>query len=57
MLLKSFNDMPELGQVGLKVGNSGDVLALRKRDGDIEKQQITTLARMTFERVSLSARM
>ena len=44
MLLKSFDDMPVLGQVGLKVGNSRDVLALRKRDGDVEKQ--TTISAM-----------
>ena len=50
MLLKSFNDMPVLGQVGLKVGNSGNILALRERDGDVEKQRITISAMRTFVR-------
>ena len=54
MLLKSFNDMPVLWQVGLKVGDSGDVLAFRERDGDVEKQRITISAMRTFVRRRLS---
>jgi len=37
MLLKCCDDMRVLGQPGLEVRNSGDVLALRKCDGDVEK--------------------
>ena len=54
MLLKSFNDMPVLGQVRLKVGNSGNILALRERDGDVEEQRITISAMRTFVRRRLS---
>ena len=56
MLLKCFNDMTELGQVGLEVWNGGNVLALRKGDGDVEKQRIP-ISGMMFERRSLLARM
>jgi hypothetical protein len=53
MRLECLNDMSVLGQVGLEVGNSGDVLALRKRDGDVEKQRIPISAMMMFERMGL----
>lgn len=56
MLLKSLDEMPILGHVGLKVGNSGDVLALRKRDGDVEKQRIM-ISVMALGRMRLLARM
>lgn len=56
MRLKCFEEMSVLGQVRLEVGNSGDVLALWKRDGDVEKQRIS-IAAMVFERMGLLARM
>jgi hypothetical protein len=56
MRLKCFEEMSVLRQVRLEVGNSGDVLALRKRDGDVEKQRIS-IAAMVFERMGLLARM
>ena len=37
MLLKSFNDMGVLGQPCLEMGNGCDVLALREKDGNVEK--------------------
>ena len=36
VLVKHGDDMGVLGQPGLKVGNSGNVLARRKFDGDVE---------------------
>jgi hypothetical protein len=56
MLLKCFDDMAELGQVGLEAGDSGDVLALRKRDGDVEKQRVP-ISGVMFERMRLLTRM
>ena len=56
MRLKCFEEMSVLRQVRLEVGNSGDVLALWKRDGDVEKQRIS-IAAMVFERMGLLARM
>ena len=53
---KCRDDMAVLGQPGLEVGNSGHVLALRKCDGDVEKQRIM-ISGMTFERMGLLARM
>jgi hypothetical protein len=55
MLLKRCDDMGVPGQPCLKVGNGGDVLALRERDGDVKKQRIL-ISGMTFERMSLLAR-
>lgn len=52
VLLKCRDDMGVLGQPGLEVGNSGYVLALRKRDGDVEKQRIP-ISGVTYERMSL----
>ena len=56
MLLKCANDMFVLGQVGLKVGNGGDVRALGKQDGDVEKQRIS-ISGVMFEGMGLLARM
>lgn len=56
MLLKPLDEMSILGQVGLKVRNCGDVLALRKCDGDVEKQRIMISA-MALGRMCLLARM
>ena len=57
MRLECFEEMSVLGQVRLEVGNGGDVLALRKRDGDVEKQRIWIAAMVLFERMGLLVRM
>lgn len=57
MRLKCFDDMSVLGQAGLEVWNSDEVLALRKRDGDVEKQRISISAMVMFEQMGLLARM
>ena len=57
MRLECFEEMSVLGQLRLEVGNSGDVLALRKRDGDVEKQRIWIAAMVVFERMGLLVRM
>lgn len=54
MLRELSDHLTERGQEGLKAGNSGDVLALRKRDGDIEEQHIS-MVRMAMMRSITSA--
>jgi hypothetical protein len=41
MRWESLDDMTKQGQVGRKVGDSGDVLAFRKRDCDVKEQRIS----------------